>query len=62
MTLADVDGNGSISFEEFKDFINKLEDGQAEVSTDEGIQSIFDSIDTNEDGELSVEEFGQALF
>jgi Ca2+-binding EF-hand superfamily protein len=58
MTLADVDGNGTISLDEFKDFINKLEDGQAEVSTDEGLKTIFDSLDENEDGEIDVEEFG----
>ena len=30
MNVADVDGNGVVDFEEFKDFINKLEDGQDE--------------------------------
>tara|TARA_B100000780_G_C20808166_1_gene321057 strand:+ start:294 stop:524 length:231 start_codon:yes stop_codon:yes gene_type:complete len=62
MNVADVDGNGSVDFEEFKDFINKLEDGQDDVSTDEGLKGIFDSIDENGNGELSVEEFGQAIF
>ena len=58
MNVADVDGNGSVDFEEFKDFINKLEDGQDDLSTDEGLKGIFDSIDENGNGELSVEEFG----
>lgn len=30
MNVADVDGNGVVDFDEFKDFINKLEDGQDE--------------------------------
>ena len=30
MNVADVDGNGVVDFEEFKEFINKLEDGQDE--------------------------------
>ena len=61
MNVADVDGNGVVDFEEFKDFINKLEDGQDEQSTEEGLKGIFDSIDENGNGELTVEEFGKAL-
>ena len=61
MNVADVDGNGVVDFEEFKDFINKLEDGQDEKSTEEGLKGIFDSIDENGNGELTVEEFGKAL-
>lgn len=61
MNVADVDGNGVVDFEEFKDFINKLEDGQDEQSTEEGLKGIFESIDENGNGELTVEEFGKAL-
>ena len=61
MNVADVDGNGAVDFDEFKDFINKLEDGQDEQSTEEGLKGIFESIDENGNGELTVEEFGKAL-
>ena len=61
MNVADVDGNGVVDFDEFKDFINKLEDGQDEQSTEEGLKGIFESIDENGNGELTVEEFGKAL-
>ena len=61
MNVADLDGNGVVDFSEFKDFINKLEDGQDEQSTEEGLKGIFDSIDENGNGELTIEEFGKAL-
>ena len=61
MNVADVDGNGVVDFDEFKDFINKLEDGQDEQSTEEGLKGIFESIDENGNGELTLEEFGKAL-
>ena len=61
MNVADVDGNGVVDFDEFKDFINKLEDGQDEQSTEEGLKGIFESIDENGNGELTIIEFGKAL-
>ena len=49
MDIADVDGSGTIDFEEWKEFINKLDDKQEESH----IKEIFDSIDENGNGELS---------
>jgi Ca2+-binding EF-hand superfamily protein len=62
MGIADVDGSGTIDFAEFLEFINKLEDGTEEQSTEEGLKTIFDSMDSNGNGELDEEEFGKALF
>ena len=58
MAIADTDGSGTIDIEEFKEFINKL-DSTIEEDT---IKGSFDSLDGNNDGELSVENFGKALF
>lgn len=55
--VADVDGNGTISFEEFKDFFTKLKEGIDE----DNLKEVFESIDTDGSGELDVEEFGQAI-
>ena len=58
MAIADVDGNGTIDLTEFKEFIDKVsEDMDAEA-----LKEIFDSIDVNNDGELTIEEFGSAIF
>ena len=58
MAIADVDGNGTIDLTEFKEFIEKVsEDMDAEA-----LKEIFDSIDVNNDGELTIEEFGSAIF
>lgn len=57
MEIADVDGSGTIDQQEFNEFISKL-DGDA---TTDQMKDIFDSIDEDNSGELSVEEFGKAL-
>ena len=58
MAIADTDGSGTIDVEEFKEFIVKL-DSTIEEST---IKDKFDGQDEEKNGELSVENFGKALF
>jgi Ca2+-binding EF-hand superfamily protein len=62
MTIADVDGDGMIDFQEFKDFMAKIEDEAEDKTTDEQLKEIFDSIDENNNGQLDVDEFGKAFF
>lgn len=57
MEIADVDGSGTIDPAEFHDFIGKLD----ESATAEGSKTVFDTIDTDGDGQLTVAEFGAAL-
>jgi Ca2+-binding EF-hand superfamily protein len=60
LQIADVDGNGTIDFEEFKNFLSKL---SATSSMDEqSLQEVFSSIDTNGNGQLNEEEFGNAIY
>ena len=52
ISIADVDGDGLIDFQEFKDFMAKIENESDEKSTDEHLKQIFDSIDENNNGQL----------
>lgn len=58
MAIADTDESGTIDFDEWTKFINKLEDGEEDQTTEDDLRKIFDEIDTDGDGELTVEEFG----
>ena len=58
MDIADTDGNGTISFDEFKDLITKLDDKQQ----DDKLKNIFEAEDKKASGELSVDQFGKALY
>jgi Ca2+-binding EF-hand superfamily protein len=58
MAIADTDGSGTIDIEEFKEFIVKLDSSIGEDT----IKSSFDGQDEEKNGELSVENFGKALF
>lgn len=61
INIADIDGDGMIDFQEFKEFMAKIEDDNEEKSTDEQLKEIFDSIDEDKSGQLDVDEFGKAL-
>ena len=61
MNIADVDGDGKIDFKEYTDFINKLGLEGDDAPTDEEMKNIFDELDTNDSGDLDVQEFGKAL-
>jgi len=54
MAVADIDGSGTIDFEEFSTFASKLE---CKLSEDE-VKKIFVDSDKNSNGELDLEEFG----
>lgn len=58
MDIADLDGSGTIDAGEFKEMISKLDES---IAADE-VNKIFESKDENGSGELSVENFGQALY
>ena len=58
MTIADEDDSNTISFDEIKDFILKVDENMGE----EEIKAVFNQKDVNCSGELSNEEFGQAFF
>jgi len=58
MEIADVDGSGTIDPAEFHEFISKLD----ESATEDSSKTVFDSIDADGDGQLTVAEFGAALF
>ena len=58
MEIADTDGNGFIDFDEYKDLISKLDEKHEEDS----IKTIFDAQDNNSNGQLTVEQFGVALY
>ena len=60
MEIADEDGSGTIDPEEFNAFIAKIDYNQSTSS--ENIKSIFEGADTKGDGELSIEEFGVAIY
>ena len=46
MKNCDLDGDGKIDFQEYKDFINKLNDGD-DGPSEEQLKQIFDDLDTN---------------
>jgi hypothetical protein len=54
----DTNGDGKISREEFKAFIEKALKGK-KADKPELIDKLFDRLDTNRDGYLSLEEFKQ---
>ena len=58
MEIADVDGSGTIDMEELKELVSKLE----YTMDDDALKEVFDEQDGNADGELSKEEFGNAIF
>jgi Ca2+-binding EF-hand superfamily protein len=58
MEVADIDESGTIDFSEFKEMIGKLDDTQSE----ETLKEFFDHQDSDNSGELSVENFGKALY
>ena len=58
MEIADTDESGTIDFDEFKDMISKLDDKQ----DDDSLKTLFDAQDNNGNGELTVEQFGIALY
>lgn len=58
MEIADVDGNGTIDLEELKELVNKLEIKM----DDDAIKVVFDEQDGDADGQLSQQEFGNAVF
>lgn len=58
MEIADVDGSGTIDMDELKELVTKLE----YTMEDDALKVIFDEQDGNDDGELSKEEFGNAIF
>jgi Ca2+-binding EF-hand superfamily protein len=58
MEVADIDGNGTIDVEEFKEMITKLDEKFDESKASE----IFGSSDADGNGKLSVENFGSALY
>jgi len=58
MEIADVDGNGTIDFDEIKELVQKLE----YTMEDDDLKTIFDEQDTDADGELSKEELGNTVF
>ncbi len=53
MEIADIDGSGTIDLDEFKEFLSRLE-----KTEDIDAEKIFNDIDENSAGELSVEGFG----
>ena len=59
MELADTDGSGTLSWEEFNNFFKRvLEFGM----TDEDIRKVFDELDVNKNGSLDSEEFSKAIY
>ena len=57
MEVADVNGNGTISFDEFKELISELDEKQQE----DQVKTLFDAEDKESSGELTVDQFGKAL-
>ena len=57
--IVDLDGNGKINFDEFKEFFTKLI-GE-EDATDESMKEVFDNIDEDKSGELDNVEFTKAI-
>jgi len=49
--IADLDGNGTISLDEFKTFMQKLE------GASEDCEELFNSFDEDKDGEITASEF-----
>ena len=58
MDIADQDESGTIDSDEFKEFIQKVDESKSE----EEIKAVFDSQDEGSSGELSIEQFGMAFF
>lgn len=50
--IADADGNGSLSKEEARNFINAANG----TVSDEALDYLYQTLDTNEDGEVSLDE------
>ena len=61
MSIADVDQSGTINFEEWFKFIDKLESEDIEQTSEDDLREIFESIDDDQDGELNIQEFGAAI-
>ena len=58
MEIADTDGSGTIDVKEWLTFILKLDKDMS----NEKLTTIFESKDVNQTGELSLEQFGFAIF
>ena len=58
MDIADQDESGTIDPDEFKEFIQKVDESKSE----EEIKAVFESQDESSSGELSIEQFGMAFF
>jgi len=56
--IADVDGNGTIDFNEFWDLCEKLDDSLEQGS----VKELFANADASGNGELAAAEFGSALY
>ena len=59
MELADKNGDGELSFQEFYDFFSKIE---SVMVTDDEIKQMFNDFDGSGNGTLSVEEFARAIY
>lgn len=53
----DVDGSGSISKDELLTVMHMMLDGGDEMLQDPTFRSLFDDVDVNADGTISIEEF-----
>ena len=51
-----------IDFNEYKDFISKLDLQDDDGPNEEQVKEIFDEIDTDKSGQLDIQEFGKAIF
>ena len=58
LKIADLDGNGTIDFNEFKEFMTKLQD---EETDEDQLREVFNSIDEDGSGELDIDEFAKAI-
>ena len=58
MEIADVDGSGTIDLDELQELVTKL---NYDCKGDD-LKTIFDDQDVDKTGELSKEQFGNAIF